>query len=233
MKSDETICPSCSAQIAQESTSCSYCGNAVRIQSLPITPDREVKKGTRAIRIALVVGIGGLLVIVAWTIQWVANGGLYKDNTPPQSSVEQASTRQGDSPLATRPTPTPKASEEPGLTEEQAAELAKPSTPVEYQLAVMDAGHLIPKNDPTVKEFRKLLIALRKRTGYSFADLRQKNMVACMEVRKRTGLPVMLFGFMSVSFDLAKRYAKDDYNMILAGMITNGELFNRAYEQQQ
>src|SRR5215216_6332491 len=60
---------------------------------------------------------------------------------------------------------------EPGLTEEQANELAKPSTPVEYQLAVMDAGYVIPKNAPTVKEFRKLLTELRRRTGYSFADI--------------------------------------------------------------
>ena len=76
MKSDETICPSCSAQIAHESTSCSYCGNAVRIQSLPITPDREVKKGTRAIRIALVVGIGGLLVIMILA-GMITNGELF------------------------------------------------------------------------------------------------------------------------------------------------------------
>jgi hypothetical protein len=121
---------------------------------------------------------------------------------------------------------------EPGLTEEQANELAKPSTPIEYQLAVMDAGYVIPKNAPTVKEFRKLLTELGRRTGYSFADIRQKNMFACTEVRKKTGLPVKLLGFMQISLDLVKKYPKDDYNLILAGLVTNSELFKRYYEQQ-
>ncbi|MGA9767859.1 MAG: hypothetical protein WBV94_02390 [Blastocatellia bacterium] len=127
----------------------------------------------------------------------------------------------------------PQSTAEPGLTEAQANELAKPSTPVEYQLAVIDAGYVIPKDAPVVKEFRKLLTELRKRTGYTFADIRQKSVYACTEVRKKTGLPVKLLGFIAISLELVKRYPYDDYNIILAKMIENSEMFKQYYEQQQ
>lgn len=177
-----------------------------------------------------------VLVSGANVIYWLSHSAATNDTSDntqsapvntPSAPIAPPRVESNSSP-AVRPTPpTPKESDEHWLTPKQANEIAKPSTPVEYQLAVADAGYLIPKNDASVREFRKLLITLRKKTGYSFADIRQKSMFACLEVSKRTGLPIKLYGFMQMSLDLVERYPNDNYNVILAGMVVNSELFKQ------
>jgi hypothetical protein len=225
----EINCSNCHAANAATSAFCSACGSKLNTESNMPPPIDKMKTPIKAVQI---IGVVLILFVIGGLIIWIANGGLYKDNTQTPTTIERESVRPSSNSLASSPAPTPQATDTPGLTEEQANELAKPSTPIEYQLAVMDAGHLIPKDDPTVEEFQKLLVTLRKKTGYSFADIRQKNMYACMEVRKKTGLPVKLYGFMLISLDLVKKYPKNDYNEILAGMVVNSELFKQYYEQQ-
>jgi|SRR5689334_17396426 len=191
------------------------------------------KPKATSMRTAQLIAIGSIALVLVGFLIWIANGGLYKDNTQTPTAMELESLKPSNNSSVTSPAQTPQATETPSLTEEQANELAKPPTSVEYQLAVMDAGYVIPKNAPIVKEFRKLLVELRRRTGYTFADIRQKNMFACTEVRKKTGLPIRLLGFMQISLDLVKKYPNDDYNVILAGMVVNSEMFKIYYEQLQ
>jgi hypothetical protein len=155
------------------------------------------------------------LLLLATVFAASCNSSTSREPSATSSATEQANTSKS----------VPKAPLQPGLTEAEANEVAKPSTPIEYQLAVMNAGHLIPKDDPTVQEFRNLLRTLKKETGYSFADIRQKNMGAVKMARERTGTPIELLDFMKVSLTLVKRFPKMDYNQILAGMVVNSELW--------
>jgi hypothetical protein len=82
----ETICSNCYAAIPAASTDCLRCGNAAQGQS-PI----EVRRKAKTQAIALSIGVAAGLFVIIWIIQWIVNGGLYKDNTQIQSPLEQRS----------------------------------------------------------------------------------------------------------------------------------------------
>jgi hypothetical protein len=92
-KPDVTICPNCHA--ANESTSafCWTCGNKLSAES-GLPPIDKMKLVTNAVQI---IGVGLILFVVGGFIIWVANGGLYKDNsgTKPTSAPSDPSPLTG------------------------------------------------------------------------------------------------------------------------------------------
>ena len=85
----KAICSNCAAPITLESASCAYCGSKIKTTSNQPPP---MNKRTPAIKAAWVIGAAVILFVVVKAIVWIANGGLYKDNSGPTGSVDQRST---------------------------------------------------------------------------------------------------------------------------------------------
>jgi len=94
-KPGETICPNCHAGNAITSTSCWKCAavinSAAHLSSPPTDKMRPIIKAVQ------IIGVAVILFIVVGFVIWIANGGLYKDNSGPASSMGQSS--------ATNPSP--------------------------------------------------------------------------------------------------------------------------------
>ena len=90
--------------------------------------------------------------------------------------------------------------------------------PLEYQLAVINAGGVVPESDITVKRFRYLLNDLHKKTGYTQQQIADLNVYAVDSLRDKYGKHVRLLDFMEQSVRPLSA-AKIDYKEVVAAMI--------------
>ena len=96
----------------------------------------------------------------------------------------------------------------------------KPDKPLEYQLAVINAGGFVSADDITVKRFRFLLTDLQKRTGYTQQQIADLNTYAVDTLRDRYGRNVKLLDFMEQSSKQLNLNAhKLSYKEVIAAMI--------------
>jgi len=94
-----------------------------------------------------------------------------------------------------------------------------PDKPLEYKLAVTNAGGFVPENDITVNRFRYLLSDLQKKTGYTQQQIADLNTYAVDTLRDKYGRNVKLLDFMEQSVRPLSA-AKVDYKEVVAAMIT-------------
>jgi hypothetical protein len=97
-------------------------------------------------------------------------------------------------------------------------ERKEPDKPLEYKLAVINAGGFVSENDITVKRFRFLLNDLQKKTGYTRQQIADLNTYAVDTLRDTYGRKVSLLDFMEQSVRPLSA-AKVQYKEIIAAMI--------------
>ena len=94
----------------------------------------------------------------------------------------------------------------------------EPDKPLEYQLAVINAGGYVPESHITVKRFRYLLNELQKKTGYTQQQIADANVYAVNTLRDKYGKNVQLLDFMEQTIR-PLGVAKVDYKEVVAAMI--------------
>lgn len=94
----------------------------------------------------------------------------------------------------------------------------EPDKPLEYQLAVINAGGFVSESDITVKRFKFLLDDLQKKTGYTRQQIADLNTYAVDTLRDKYGRKANLLDFMEQSVRPLSA-AKVEYKEIIAAMI--------------
>lgn len=94
-----------------------------------------------------------------------------------------------------------------------------PAKPLEYQLAVINAGGFVADNDVSVNRFRYLLETLQKQTAYTQQQIADANVMAVNTLHNQYGKNIKLLDFMEGTLKPLQVKAKVDYKEIVAAMI--------------